>query len=173
MEIKEIWKDVIGYENLYQISSLGRVKSLGNGGSNNSKERIMKLKLGSRGYYEVSLCKEGKHKSFTIHRLVAQAFLDNPNNYPCVNHKNEVKTDNRVDNLEWCTQAYNNIYGTKLERFKNTAKINNINKGNKYRLGKKHSQEAKDKMSKTKRDKRTLNRLKNIFIKLSEIKKAG
>lgn len=144
---KEIWKDIIGYEGLYQVSNLGRVKSLGNGGSNNSKERIMKLKIGSRGYYEVSLCKEGKHKTFTIHRLVAMTFIPNPQNYPCVNHKSEIKTDNRVDNLEWVTQKENSNYGTRNKRLGNILKEKKVNVGNKYRLGKKHTQESKDKMS--------------------------
>jgi hypothetical protein len=134
MENIEIWKDIQGYENLYQISSFGNVKSLGNGGSNKSKEKLLKQRI-CKGYFNVGLCKDGKQKKYQVHRLVAQAFLDNPNNYPQVNHKNEIKIDNCISNLEWCTQAYNNNYGTRLERHSKTMK------------GKTHTQKTKDKMS--------------------------
>lgn len=112
--MKEIWKDIEGYEGLYQVSNLGRVKSLGNGGSN-SKERILK-QLNKNGYFGVCLCKEGKPKGFDIHRLVASEFIPNPDNLPMVNHKDECKTNNRVDNLEWCSAKYNNNYGTRIQR---------------------------------------------------------
>ena len=84
--IEEIWKDIKYYDGLYQISSMGRVKSLGNGSSNNSKERILKGGKDGSGYLYVNLCKEGKIKNFHIHRLVASAFLENQNNLPQVNH---------------------------------------------------------------------------------------
>jgi hypothetical protein len=132
---KEIWRDVIGYENLYQCSNLGRIKSLGNGKTWNEKERILKQTIDKRGYCRVMLCKEGKQKKYLVHRLVATTFLDNPQNLPQVNHKNEQKTDNRIENLEWCTQEYNNNYGTRLEKFSNAMK------------GKKRTKEVKDKMS--------------------------
>jgi hypothetical protein len=116
MEIKEEWKDIQGYENLYQVSNFGRVKSLGNGKSGNSKERILKQGINKQNYFSVDLCKEGKKKTYRVNRLVAQAFLLNPNNYPCVNHIDENKQNNCVSNLEWCTYQYNNSYGTKIER---------------------------------------------------------
>lgn len=116
MEIKEEWKDIENYEGLYQISNLGRVKSLGNGKSGNSKERILKQKINKNGYCCVALCKEGKPKYYQVHRLVAQTFLPNPDNLPQVNHIDENKQNNCVSNLEFCTQKYNNIYGTRLER---------------------------------------------------------
>lgn len=100
----EEWKDVVGYEGLYQISNLGRIKGL-------KRNKINNQVLGNKGYYKVHLCKNGKSKYITVHRLVAQAFISNPNNYPCVNHKNETRTNNTVDNLEWCTQKYNCNYG--------------------------------------------------------------
>lgn len=112
----EIWKDIKGYEGLYQISNYGRVKSLGNGNSNNSKERILKPAKLKDGYLYVILSKQGKRKGFKIHRLVAQAFIENPNNYPQVNHKDEDKTNNNVSNLEFCTPKYNINYGTAIQR---------------------------------------------------------
>ena len=104
----EIWKDIKGYEGLYQISSHGRVKSLFR------YKKILKPALQTKGYFYVSLCKP--NKNFTIHRLVAEAFIPNPDNLPCVNHKDEDKTNNHVDNLEWCTYEYNLNFGTRNER---------------------------------------------------------
>lgn len=116
--MREIWKDVIGYEGLYQVSNLGRVKSLGNGGSKNSKfssERILKT-CEIKGYLRVTLSKDGKQKQYSVHRLVALAFLPNPYNLPMVNHKDECKTNNACSNLEWCSVKYNNNYATRIQR---------------------------------------------------------
>ena len=110
----EIFKDVKGYEGLYQISNVGNVKSLGN--DKTKKEKILKPAKNHKGYLFVGLCKQGKQKNHYIHRLVAQAFIDNPNNLEQINHKNEIKTDNRVENLEWCTPKQNNNYGTHNQR---------------------------------------------------------
>lgn len=112
----EIFKDIEGYENLYQVSNLGNVKSLGNGGSNASKERILKPTKNQKGYLYVGLCKEGKRKKCKIHRLVASVFIDNPNNFTEINHKDEDKTNNHFTNLEWCTHFYNMNYGTRIQR---------------------------------------------------------
>lgn len=114
----EAWKDVVGYEGLYQVSNIGNIKSLHNyrGGNNILKKRI------KNGYYCVGLRKNNVRKWYGIHRLVAKAFIHNPNNYPEVNHKDENKLNNNIDNLEWCTKAYNNCYGTRLERVYNTNK---------------------------------------------------
>lgn len=117
LKIMEIWKDIEGYPN-YQVSNMGRVKSL-----KYDEEKILKSSKNSRGYLQVGLCKEGKIKFFRVHRLVAQAFLPNPNNLSQVNHRNEDKTDNRVENLEWCNRSYNTNYGTRNERI---AKANSI-----------------------------------------------
>ena len=114
--IEEIFKDVKGYEELYQVSNFGRVKSLGNGNSNNSKERILKPSKNSKGYFQVHLSKNGKSKMCKIHRLVAQTFIPNPNNLTEINHIDEDKTNNRVENLEYCTHEYNCNYGTRIER---------------------------------------------------------
>ena len=99
--MKEIWRDIKNYEGLYQVSNLGNVKSL-------RKNIILKGGLVGIGYYSVNLCKNKNHKSTKIHKLVAQTFIPNPNNYPCINHKDGNKTNNCVDNLEWCTHSYNN-----------------------------------------------------------------
>lgn len=106
----EVWKDIEGYEN-YQVSNYGRVKSL-----KFSKERILKPEKNNGGYLYVFLSKNCIEKRYYIHRLVAQAFIVNPDGLKEINHKNEVKTDNRVENLEWCDRKYNNTYGTCIKR---------------------------------------------------------
>lgn len=111
-----MWKDIENYEGIYQVSDSGEVRSLGNGKSPNSKERIMKVEETKCGYLRVQLCKDGKQKHFSIHRLVAEAFIPNPLNLPQVNHKNENKHDNRAENLEWCNCSYNINYGTRNEK---------------------------------------------------------
>lgn len=98
----EIWKDINNYENIYQVSNLGRVRSL-------RRFRIIKQRLSKSGYLNVTLRKESneKLKGMRVNRLVAAAFIDNKENKPYVNHLNSIKTDNRVENLEWCTQSEN------------------------------------------------------------------
>lgn len=110
--MEEIWKDIKGYEGLYQISNNGRVKSLlkvtkfGNRLKVN-EEMILKPALGKRGYYVVSLNHNGKSKTFTIHRLIAEAFIPNPLNKKFIDHINTIKTDNRIENLRWVTSKEN------------------------------------------------------------------
>ena len=110
----EEWKDIKGYEGLYQISNYGRVKSLGN--DRNRKEKILKNQSNNKKYEIINLCKNGKIKRYFIHRLVAEAFIPNPNNLPYINHKDENPSNNYVNNLEWCTIKYNNNYGTRNKR---------------------------------------------------------
>lgn len=124
--MKEEWKDIKGYEGLYKVSNTGKIKSIGRWidrkckGKRWEEEKIMKLSLNKRGYQIVGLSKNGV-KLYQVHRLVAQAFIQNPNNYPQVNHKDENKQNNCIQNLEWCDTKYNNNYGTRLERiFKKT-----------------------------------------------------
>ena len=120
-EEKEVWKDIENYEGLYQISNLGKVKSLNY--RNTGKEHILKTRLCS-GYLYVILYKNCICKNWSIHRLVATTFINNPDNLPCVNHIDENKLNNRVENLEWCSYEYNNNYGTHNERMLKTRKIN-------------------------------------------------
>lgn len=107
----EIWKDIDGYDGLYQISNLGNVRSLKFG-----KIKLLKQINDKYGYKKVDLYKDRKTKTCKIHRLVAQAFIPNPNNLPEVNHKDENKSNNCVDNLEWCDRKYNMNYGTAQQR---------------------------------------------------------
>lgn len=100
----EIWKDIDGYENKYEISTFGRVKSVKN-------NLIMKPMIARNGYLIACLWKNNKQSKVCIHRLVAQAFIPNPNNYPEINHIDENKENNNVENLEWCTHVYNLNYG--------------------------------------------------------------
>ena len=124
MNMKEIWKDIEGYEGLYQVSNMGRVKSLErtvwcglNGGCYRAiPERIIKPSKDNYGYLVVNLWEDGKMKTYKVHRLVATAFIPNPNNLPVINHKNEIKNDNKVDNLEWCSVLYNNTYNDKAKK---------------------------------------------------------
>lgn len=121
--MNEIWKDIIGYEGLYQISNLGRVKSLPRhrvvGWADYwSEEKILKQSINNGGYKYLWLHKNGERKTYKIHRLVATAFLENPHNYRCVNHKDENRQNNIADNLEWCTHSYNNSYGSRGDKFR-------------------------------------------------------
>lgn len=118
--MEEIWKDIEGYEGLYQISNLGRVKSLERyikhykGGESLHKEKIRRINLDSlRGYQYIFLCKDGKTKFHRVHRLVANSFIDNPTNFSDVNHIDECKTNNNVDNLVWCSTRENTTYSKK------------------------------------------------------------
>lgn len=117
----EIWKDIKGYEGLYQVSNLGKVKSLARFiqrnrvGGRYYPELILKptINIKRYGYLYVHLHKKGVTKVVTVHRLVAEAFISNPNNLPEINHKDENKSNNCVDNLEWCTSKYNANYGNR------------------------------------------------------------
>lgn len=104
----EIWKDIIDYPN-YQVSNLGNVKNI-------KTNKILKPFSTAGEYLKVSLSKNGKARQFFIHRLVATAFIPNPNNYLYINHKDENPKNNVVNNLEWCTMTYNNTYGHRLEK---------------------------------------------------------
>ena len=114
--MKEIWKDIEGYEGLYQISNVGRVKRV-------ETDRILKPLKHTKGYYRVELYKNGSQSKKLIHRLVAQAFIPNTENKPQVNHIDENKTNNVVSNLEWMTAKENLNHETHNERMSKTKSI--------------------------------------------------
>ena len=126
----EEWKDIEGYEGIYQVSNLGRVRSLDHKARHRSrtgnefevtyKGRIRKQVPNENGYSIVMVKNDGKSRALKVHRLVAQAFIPNPDNLPFVNHKDEDPSNNRADNLEWCTHEYNVRYGTAIMRVRNT-----------------------------------------------------
>lgn len=130
--IGEIWKPVKGYENIYEVSSMGRVKSCeriivrSNGRKINFPEKIMKPTINHKGYEVIDLRKNGKRECGFVHRLVGKAFIKNPSGKKQINHKNGIKTDNNVENLEWVTNKENMIHAYK------NGLINN-NKANKNR----------------------------------------
>lgn len=103
----EIWKPINGYDNDYEVSNYGNIRSLryANNGTNKKGSGVKNLKpiLNSLGYYVVNLYNNGKVKQYFVHRLVAETFIPNTNNYPVIDHKNTITTDNRVENLRWCT----------------------------------------------------------------------
>jgi hypothetical protein len=131
----EIWKDILNYENIYQISNFGRVKSIerklntGNNFFRIKKENILKQQSNKRGYSTCILTKNNKIQGVLIHRLVAQAFLPNPKNKPQVNHINGIKSDNNISNLEWNTSSENNKHA-------HLNKLNNARKGSENSLSK-------------------------------------
>lgn len=115
MTTYELWQDIQGYEGFYMISNLGNIRSLARTtntriiGDFMRKEKILKYGV-TDGYKKVSLTRDGKTRNFLIHRLIAIHFIPNPNNYPCINHKNSDRQDNRIENLEWCTYSHNNSH---------------------------------------------------------------
>lgn len=116
--MEEIWKDIPGYEGIYVVSNFGRIRNLVSG-------KFIKPSQKDDGYCRVCLSKNGCGKCINIHRLVAQVFIPNPDNLPQVNHKDEDKTNNVADNLEWCDAKYNINYGTSQQR----RILTNINSG--------------------------------------------
>lgn len=132
--MEEIWKPAKGFEGYYEVSNLGRVRSVDRvvAAKGNSekliKGKLLTLHTNKDGYKRTTLCKENKLFTKFVHRLIAEVFIPNPDNLPQVNHKDEVKSNNCVDNLEWCTAKYNINYGTAKQRTINTK----IEKGSIY-----------------------------------------
>lgn len=122
--MKEKWKDIPNYEGLYQVSNFGRVKSFRKSTKFGCQsEYILKPNVASHGYAEVTLYDKAVRHKFLLHRLVASVFIPNPDNLPQINHKDENPLNNAVSNLEWCTAAYNNAYGTaKLRKIDTVSK---------------------------------------------------
>ena len=135
--MEEIWKDIPDYEGLYQVSNLGRVRSLdkeisfinrwGQRAVRTQKGKIMKTGIKKNGYEDICLSKLGIREYPTIHRLVAKAFMPNPEELPCINHKDENKLNNNVNNLEYCSFSYNRNYGEAPKILAKT--ISNTKKG--------------------------------------------
>ena len=107
--MKEVFLDIPNYEGLYQVSNFGNVKNIRTG-------KLLKPFKNTYGYLYLNLSKNGTKRKVRVHRLVAQSFIPNPQNLPQVNHKDEIRTNNSVDNLEWCDAQYNNNYGTRTKR---------------------------------------------------------
>ena len=105
--MNEIWKSVVGYEGIYEVSTLGRIRRDG---------RILKGNINSHGYISVGLCKHGKRKNVNVHRLVAQTFIPNPENKPWIDHKDTNRINNAVYNLKWCTYSENSRNPITLEK---------------------------------------------------------
>ena len=122
----EEWRPIVGYEGLYEVSNTGQVRSFdryvkySNGRLHLHKGKVLSPIKDRDGYLQVNLCYSGRINSIKIHRLVAQAFIPNSDNLPYVNHKDEVKTNNSVDNLEWCDVKYNNNYGSRKDKARDT-----------------------------------------------------
>ena len=124
----EEWKDVVGYEGLYEVSNLGRVR--------NKKRNTMVTLLDNNGYHRVELWKNNKRRRYMLHRVVAQTWIPNDDETKTqVNHINEIKTDNRVENLEWCTASYNNKYGNRIQKMLDTIKEGRISPRHNRRIG--------------------------------------
>ena len=120
--VNEIWRDIKDYPN-YMVSNLGRVKSLCN--NKTSKEKIIKPNKINSGYLRVALYKNGNIKKYLIHRLVAEAFIDNPNKLPCIDHINANKTDNRICNLQWCSHKENMNNPLTIDKMSKNAHLKN------------------------------------------------
>lgn len=145
------WSVINGFEN-YRVSDTGIIMNV-------KKNRVVKQVLNKCGYMQLQLCSNGRRVNKLVHQIIAEAFIPNPNNYHIVNHKDECKTNNCIDNLEWCTSKYNNAYGTRLKRFSETRKghpvsaetrekISNSLKGTTaWNKGKRWSEETRLKMS--------------------------
>ena len=127
--MSEIWKSIEGYDGRYEVSSNGKVRAVAHNIKVNDngrlyfktvRSKLMKQSPHSAGYLVVNLTMNGKGTLHYVHRLVAEAFIPNPNGYDCINHKDENKANNDVSNLEWCDKQYNNTYGTVRERQRNT-----------------------------------------------------
>lgn len=181
--MEEVWKDIAEYEGLYQVSNMGRVKSLSrmkwsglNGGCYvNTKEKILQGSVNDKGYKIVTLC--GKQKY--IHRLVAIAFIPNPDRLPMINHKDEVKTNNKVENLEWCDSRYNINYGTRTGRMAEKLRGRKLSEEHKKKVGdahrgKKRSIESVNKTALARRKAvKGIHKITGNIVKFNSVKEAS
>lgn len=183
----EEWRDVEGYEGIYQVSSGGRVKSMRRlkksrgSGFTEVNEKFIKLHLNQRGYCQAPLCKDNVVRMLAVHRLVAKAFIPNPDNLPQVNHRDECKTNNTVwfnedgtvdlekSNLEWCDNKYNSRYGTRGQRIGDKLRGVQFSDERKEKMkGRVFSQETKNKISEALKGRKIPDELKR---KMSEVQK--
>lgn len=171
--LNEEFRDIKGYEGQYQVSNYGRIKSLcrlskcKNEKYKIIKEKILRVNYGTNKYAIVTFSKNKKIKTFEIHRLVAEAFIPNPDNLPCVNHRNEIKNDNRIENLEWCTYSYNNSYNGKAKKINEERKKPVLQFNLKGKLLKEYNSITEASL-KTKYDKTTISKCCNNIIKKSK-----
>ena len=154
----EEWKEIPGYEGLYEVSNKGNVRNV-------RRNTLLRLTKTNYGYIRIDLCKNGIKTSLSVHRLVAETFIPHPDNLPMINHKDEDKTNNRVENLEWCDAKYNINFGTARIRSINT-KIKNgyVNEENvglsREEYMKKYYEENREKIREQNREYRKKNREK-------------
>lgn len=124
----EIWRDIKGFEGYYQVSNMGNIKTVKRIVSFGKNKRIVVEELKTLvddkdGYKDIILYKNGEHRHVKVHRVVAETFIPNPKGYKEINHKNENKADNRVENLEWCSRKYNNDYGNRTKSTRETQSV--------------------------------------------------
>lgn len=153
--ITEEWRDIPGYEGYYQVSNLGRVKGLSrwiNGNKRKCTDEHILKEGDNRGYKRVVLSVNAVHKSFSVHRLVAEAFLPNPNNYSQINHIDGNKTNNLVNNLEWCNASQNNLHKFRVLGYQVSQKTRD--KISSASIGRKWSEESRNNLSKILRGKK-------------------
>lgn len=138
----EVWKDVKGYEGHYQVSNLGRIKTLKKQVGRKGTEKLMTPYMEWNGYSRVALYKDKKPKQFIVHRLVAEAFIPNPEGKPVVDHINGDRTDNRVENLRWCTHSENSQNSLRIKNNGNYKTI--VIKDNKGNIFKSYREAARE-----------------------------
>ena len=174
MEEKEIWKDIEGFEGYYMVSNLGRVKSVErtvwNGKScyKTVHERILKVWTRANGYLIVNLSKDGKEKTYMIHRLVATAFCENQMGYTEVNHIDEDKTNNCADNLEFCDRVYNCNYGTRNQRVAEKMRGRKLSEEHKKKVAEKNTNNPK--LSKPVI---AIHKINGLILKFPSVREAG